>query len=211
MIANDDRWPEAEDALAQLRSLGGPSLNDPTVYDARRRASTRLYELARQYPERAMRLLERQIELGACAQDPTPCGALAGGLVAVKYTAAASVLARMLDSAETEALHEDLAEDLGNIGNVGALPALIQALHHRETWVRAKAARSLGQLGSKDAGPALLSALDDESEAVRLHAVRALGELGAREAIQRLETIANEDEDEDVQEAALEALRELRE
>jgi HEAT repeat protein len=65
---------------------------------------------------------------------------------------------------------------LGEIGDPGAIPALVGALGDRDVEVRRYAARSLVKFG-KAATPALLKALDDPSDQTRRYAVRALGEI----------------------------------
>lgn len=66
-----------------------------------------------------------------------------------------------------------------------AVPALIQALKHKNARVRAGAARVLGSLGDRSelVVSALIEALDDPDESVRQWAVGRLGFIGAKPQI----------------------------
>ena len=203
-------WPEAEAALRELESIQDGSLTDASTRELHKRATSRLYELAQQNPDKASHLLEQLFASNSCAARPGTCGAIAAGLASVKHESAVRILAAMLRSSQTTALHEDLAEELGEMGGTAGVPALVDALKHQEAWVRAKAARSLGQIGSDAAGAALIDALRDEAEHVRLAAVRALGRIAPVEGIEPLKATAENDDDEDVREAAADALKILR-
>jgi HEAT repeat protein len=203
-------WPEAETEISRLRLLHGKSLTDADVRRDHTEIGRRLYELARAHPQRALGLLQAEyLNRGVTEADAGILGALAGGLVAAEWRDAAPLIGRMLVDPVTRAVHEDLAEDLGRLGNPAGGPGLEQALKDPDVWVRAKAARSLALLGYRPAIAALVSLLGDPSGEVRVSAARALGELRAVEAIPMLRRIEREDEDEDVREAALKSLERL--
>ena len=54
---------------------------------------------------------------------------------------------------------------LGNVGDPGAVPSLIEALHHDESLVRGHAAWALGRIGGPEAKDALKQALATEADA----------------------------------------------
>ncbi len=127
---------------------------------------------------------------------------------------------------EDEEVRRDAAAALGDIGpaaakNKDAVPALIVALKKDEDEeVRRNAATALGKIGpvaakNKDAVPALIIALKkDVDEEVRRNAAIALGKFGPaaaknKDAVPAL-TEALKDEDEDVREAAEEALKKIK-
>lgn len=70
------------------------------------------------------------------------------------------------------------ARDLGEAGDLAALPALLDALCDPAVTVRALAAEALGALGDAHAVPPLLQALHDAHEEVRWSVARALQHLG---------------------------------
>jgi epoxyqueuosine reductase len=53
---------------------------------------------------------------------------------------------------------------LGNIGDPGAVPALIEALHHDEPLVRGHAAWALGRIGGQEAKDELEKAMATEGD-----------------------------------------------
>ena len=68
---------------------------------------------------------------------------------------------------------------LGNIGDHGAVPSLIGALHHDEPLVRGHAAWALGRIGGPEASEALAKALPTEAhEDVREEMAEAIGSRG---------------------------------
>ena len=84
---------------------------------------------------------------------------------------------------------ETAADALGRIGPAG-VPALVQALHSRDSDVRLKATEVLGRMGpdAKDSVPDLVRLLDDPEVAVRKAAARTLGRIGpaAKDAVSAL-------------------------
>ena len=124
------------------------------------------------------------VELGAAAEpalleglgdkDPTIAEYCAGALGG--RGAKAAVVPLMQALASWPSRRYVAAWALGEIGDPGAIPALVTALGDRDVEVAKYAARSLVKLG-KEATPALLGALDSPSRPTRHYAVRALGEI----------------------------------
>ena len=76
-------------------------------------------------------------------------------------------------------IREEATRALGRIGDVAAVPPLLQfALHDPEEEVRAAAAEALGRLGEPRAIPTLRASLRDRSHTVRLAAAGALETFG---------------------------------
>ncbi|MFB2968244.1 HEAT repeat domain-containing protein [Aerosakkonema sp. BLCC-F183] len=85
-------------------------------------------------------------------------------------------------------------EALGNIGHPQAVAALIEALHHEDSYFRRDAAEALGKIGHPQAVTALMEALHHEDSDVRYKAAWALGEIGNPQAVAALmETLHHED------------------
>ncbi|MFL5245943.1 MAG: HEAT repeat domain-containing protein [Gemmataceae bacterium] len=105
---------------------------------------------------------------------------------------------------------------LGNIGSAGeaAIPDLITALNDSEGQVQMWAMRSLGTFGSaaKKAVPKIIEGLSHPEAIYRQFAAEALGDIGpeAKEAISALEKLAKKDKYEEVQEAAVEAVKKIK-
>ena len=89
------------------------------------------------------------------------------------------------------------------------MPALIKALHDRDTLVRAMAAEALGKLADHRASLPLVERLKDSSDLVRANALRALGRIGNPLALSYLVS-ALTDPEPDVQVAAIEGLVAIR-
>ena len=87
---------------------------------------------------------------------------------------------------------------------------LRRALRDRDPEVRWEAARALGGLQTPGVATLLLQALADSHPRVVAEAARALGRLGAVESTSRLEALARSRSDDEVREAAAEALSLLR-
>ncbi len=82
-------------------------------------------------------------------------------------------------------------------------------LDDESSLVRFEAVRVLGKHGKQTSIEKIVKALEDEDHGVRTEAVYTLGLLGEQAPIERLLTIMKESNDEDMQEAVLEALGEL--
>lgn len=115
----------------------------------------------------------------------------------------------------SQAVREEAARALGEIGDPSALPALLTALRDPASGIVAETARALERIGDPDAIPALVCLLEDAWETLsrpgRLEVVQALGVLGGKEAVKALldalETACvTEAGDEEVEEALVLAL-----
>jgi HEAT repeat protein len=135
-------------------------------------------------------LLESECEALGGSGDLLVCAVLRGAIGKRKYPEAVPMLNRMLTDPRFEAMHEDLAEMLGQMGDSSSVPSLIGALSSKEVWVRAKAAESLGRLADSRAIPSLIVLLHDDSDSVRENAIQALAEMVATQASEPLLRIA---------------------
>src|SRR5690606_41733728 len=75
------------------------------------------------------------------------------------------------------------AEELGKLGDINALPALIEALDDSNPKVRAAAAEALGKFNNPEVVPSLVKALDDPQSPVKKTAIASLEKIGTPEAI----------------------------
>lgn len=107
-------------------------------------------------------------------------------------------------------VRKQAASALGELGDRGAVPALIEALRDESALVREHAASALRDLGDRRAVPALIETLRDENAVVREHAVTALGRLGDKRAVQPLLDALQKEKNTVVQEHIISALKELR-
>jgi HEAT repeat protein len=100
-----------------------------------------------------------------------------------------SLIARLRHDAEASVRWE-AAEALALLGDVRAVPALVEATRDPDELVRLCAAEALGAIGkdTADVLSALMLLLDDPSMLVRLYAVEAVGYLGSRAVIPLLRT-----------------------
>jgi len=89
-------------------------------------------------------------------------------------------LTQVLLKDEDEAVRASAAEELGDLGDQGAVDSLIKALGDKNARVRESVAEALGQIGGESAIPKLIKALGDEDEDVRDAAAEALGEIRER-------------------------------
>jgi HEAT repeat protein len=124
---------------------------------------------------------------------------------------AVPTLNRMLADPRTLALHEDLAETLGEIGDESSVPFLIGALSSKENWVRAKSAESLGKLSDTRAIAPLILLLKDDSESVIENAIDALADMRAIEGSGALTQVAASPEESTfLRSKAIQALAQMR-
>jgi len=74
------------------------------------------------------------------------------------------------------------AEQLGQLGDPKAVPALLQTLHDEDEWlfVREHAAHSIGQIGDLNAVPELLDAYEGRPFDIKKPILRAIGEILSR-------------------------------
>ncbi len=91
-----------------------------------------------------------------------------------------------------------------------AVDLLLPLLKEREAEVRRRAALVLGKLGDVRAVDALISALGDESPSVRREAILALVRIGDLKAVSPLKELLRREKEEEVREAAREALHKLK-
>jgi HEAT repeat protein len=197
--------------LEALRAYPHKYLTDPQVNDLRRAATAALTSL----PDHEIflaDLLEKEFGALNGSGDLLVCVVLHGVLAERKAREAVPIFNRMLTDPRTLAMHEDLAETLGQMGDASSVPWLIDALSSEEVWVRAKAARSLGHLAdSRAIAPLTLLLKKDESDTVRENAIKALAEANASEASSTLlELAARPDEATDVRTTAIRALGRMR-
>jgi HEAT repeat protein len=83
---------------------------------------------------------------------------------------------------------------LSEIGDLSAVPGLIQALQDCDFIVRMWAVHALGDMGDLRAIEPLIQRLEDEASCVRSAAAKALGRLGDRRAVRPLiRLLADED------------------
>lgn len=97
---------------------------------------------------------------------------------------------------------------MGRSGDAKYAPLVAGQLHNVLPVMRAEAARACGEISIKDAVPALGKLIDDSETDVILAVIDALAEIGGDEAKKILEQAAHS-EDEDIAEAANEALEEF--
>ncbi len=102
----------------------------------------------------------------------------------------------------------DTVDALVRLGHL-AVPALLEALHHKDWWAREAAVRALLRIGSPKAVVPLIQALSDRSYSVRETSSRALGALGDPRAVPYLAALSRHDPHRLVRTAASEALRVL--
>ncbi|MDD3564681.1 MAG: S-layer protein domain-containing protein [Methanothrix sp.] len=108
------------------------------------------------------------------------------------------------------------ARSLGWIGDARGFDPLVKILKNdgggwdNNLWVRESAAIALGMLGDPRAVTPLIEALKDEDEGVRRDAAYALGLIGDTRAVEPLRYLVRSDRDEDVREAAVEALEKIQ-
>ena len=101
------------------------------------------------------------------------------------------------------------AADLGKMGNIKAVKALIEAMEDSNMGVRSNAVFSLAELGAKEAAPGIMSLLINDPEYwVRKSAAKALGMLKVEAAVNPL-SIALDDNSPIVRENALRSLEQI--
>jgi hypothetical protein len=162
--------------VSRLDSMSGPGAGEPT--------RTRTLEECAPMPEIA---------------DQTPDGAwqtTRGGLRVPLF--GPPNIEKLREGTDTQGLlkalvyqrhwrvRRDAAEALGQIGDPGAVVALIDALRDDNSSVRQAAAEALGRIGDASAVAPLLVSLKDPSSGVRCAAARALGQIGDRLAVDPL-------------------------
>ncbi|MBD8870111.1 HEAT repeat domain-containing protein [Nocardioides donggukensis] len=96
-------------------------------------------------------------------------------------------------SGRRDARHAEIAAIvLGLLGDVSAVPLLLDALGDEAPGLRAAAAEALGRIGVPQAIPGLTAALDEPEELVRRSAAAALGDIGDPRAAEGLDRALTE-------------------
>lgn len=93
------------------------------------------------------------------------------------------------------------AESLGKIGDTRAVGPLIAVLGSDEKWLRRNAAEALGKLHASFAVEPIIQLLSDKKHDVRQLSAWALGQIGDERAVPALKSLEN-DPDSKVQDAA---------
>lgn len=111
---------------------------------------------------------------------------------------------------ECPAIKSYAAIAMGNFkGDKKIVEALISGVDDPDLLIREASVQSLGRVGDARAVPSLIPALGDQNIAVRLGAVKALENIGDPSAIPELLRVSEDEEDPDVKNAALSALKKL--
>ncbi len=111
---------------------------------------------------------------------------------------------------ECPAIKSYTAIAMGNFkGDKKIVEALISGVDDPDLLIREASVQSLGRVGNSRAVPSLIPALGDQNIAVRLSAVKALEDIGDPSAIPELLRVSKDEEDPDVKNAALSALKKL--
>jgi HEAT repeat protein len=97
---------------------------------------------------------------------------------------------------------------LGQLGEVGAIPYLIELLHDKDSEVRWQAVTEIGYFDYKPAVPILIQLLNDDDLQVRDRVAEMLGRLGDLRAVPALITVL-QDNVEQVRQAAIVSLGKL--
>jgi HEAT repeat protein len=82
-------------------------------------------------------------------------------------------------------------------------------LNHPAPRIRAEAARAIGEIQSRKSVDRLLDLLDDPKDPVRYAAIWSLGQVGGQKARQALEQLAQDTDEELIQEAIEQALEHI--
>jgi HEAT repeat protein len=159
-------------------------------------------------------------EMGDATAIPALLESLRDGEENVRFRAAGA-LERCGDTSAVPGLLAAIHDDSRNvrlagwsalrrIGGATVVEALLAMLRSGETNFRANAAYALGEIGSRDAVPGLIEALTDEEESVRETAATAVGKMRDAGAVPSLiAAVKSEDEEDDVRQAASDALRNI--
>jgi HEAT repeat protein len=100
------------------------------------------------------------------------------------------------------------ARALGEVGDMKALPILMEATHDPDAWVRLDVIRSLGKLRAAAAFDVLISSLEDENIDIRMETLHTLGCTKDRRAIEPLIRALN-DPHQEIRSGAAEALERI--
>jgi HEAT repeat protein len=111
------------------------------------------------------------------------------------------------ESGEAE-LKQSSIYAMGRSSNPAWLPTVLREMDDRSPPIRYEAANAAGLLGDETVAPHLISLLRDDDMSVQLAAISSLGSVGGALAGQALRKCLESD-DEAIEEAADEALREI--
>jgi len=95
-------------------------------------------------------------------------------------------LEKTLASDPDESLRQAAAIGLSNLGQVGSIPKLKNALSDKSSKVRARAAWALAKLGDKSGKAVAVAVLEDKSPGAQAVALEAIGEIGDKNLIPEL-------------------------
>jgi len=116
-----------------------------------------------------------------------------------------------LEGGRTAIVRADAAVELGELGDVRAVPYLLPLMSDPSEPVRTHVIRALGRLPTEEAISAIRTGLRDTGPLPRMASVRILGELRVIEAADELRALAKGDAEPWVRLSALKALSELGE
>ena len=120
-----------------------------------------------------------------------------------------SFIHEIYDSAEIQGQKSALFA-MGRSADAKWVDIVIDEMSSPEVELRFEAARAAGEIGHKSAVPELIELTADEDEDVRFVAVHALGQIGGDISRRYLEELADDpDQDEDLSEAAWDAVQEI--
>ncbi|MEW6085194.1 MAG: HEAT repeat domain-containing protein [Chloroflexota bacterium] len=133
---------------------------------------------------------------------------------------AARLLGRIGDPRSMEPLamaQYDMHHEVGNASaealalfDAPAIPVLIEALSHPESWIRVHAARALGTIDDPQVTSVLLELLDDPQREVRKEVIEALGKRRDRSALKALQNIAHDRKDRELAQLAKKVVENFR-
>lgn len=120
---------------------------------------------------------------------------------------AIGILVKSLDN-EHESVRYQATIALGKIGDINAVPPLLEVLKRKDDpLVRSEAAKALGVIGDPSSLKLLLTMLrKDEDRFIRYHAVTSLGRIGDKKATKDIQKILKESKDDRLKLRAIEAL-----
>ena len=117
------------------------------------------------------------------------------------------LLAALELAADSPGVRSEIYTALGMIGDVRALPRLVEALESEpREELRAAAAVALGEIGAPEGLPHLLYALETEAPRVRLRVVDALGAFAHTDSVAALAGLLDDRPDSPLELRALQAL-----
>lgn len=141
----------------------------------------------------------------------TDCARTVGEFLAEASTDELDQLVALLDSdAEVQSPHAQRAIYLlGRSGKATAVDAIVKVIPKLSKGARVAAVDALGRLGGDSARTAVLALSSDADPQVRKFSVTALGRLGGNQALQRLQQIVDEDQEDFVRATAAKRLKRM--